>query len=510
MKILFYLEPHPIRERYESFSWIGKEVAKMLQDKYVHTQFNKKKNLVDMRILTSRYYSPLMKEFPKIKPAFLGLTQEENNSLSYFYDDWNEESIATWKELMSGTGEVTSFYQKILSRIKRTVFDFDIIIYWSTNGAVKLFAENESIHSISMELGCTRIPFFESIYMDFNGVNGNAITRKLEVDLLPNVTIEEVLPKIPYFLVGGKEEDGKYNVVTSSYIEEIYENVEKNVLIPMQLDDDSNVLMFSKYNNVLEFLEEVVPKLLKAGYRCFIKSHPGAKARKITEIGHDKCREYCESFSENVYWLDDIDNKRDYMSLLNKMKAIVTINSSLGFEALLLKKVVVSMGKGAYSLDSLPSLDEFTNNQIDRVKYETLIGKIVNIMINNYLFPKEYVFEQNFFVEYILQRIRLQDAYLSLDMNEFTKFFVSEKNNMQNYFLLSDSDQSFLNLYKAKAIAKPKTVVEPKTVIQPKTNTELDREKTELEKKHKQARKMKKLVNSPTAYFADAIKNIFK
>lgn len=499
MKILFYLEPHPIRERYESFSWIGKEVAKMLQDKYVHTQFNKKKNLVDMRILVSRYYSPLLKQFPKIKPSFIGLTQEENNSLSYFYDDWNEKSISVWKDLMRGEGEVSNFYTKILSRIKNETFDFDVIIYWSTNGAVKLFAQDENIKSISMELGCTRTPFFESIYMDFSGVNGNAITRQLEIDLVPAYKIEDIVSKIPYSLSGGKESDGRFNIINSVYSEDIYKDISKNILIPMQLDDDSNVLMFSKYENMLEFLKEILPKLTEAGYRCFIKPHPGAKGRKFTQIGHDKCEEYCLDFKKNVYWIDDIDNSVDYLALINKMYAIVTVNSSVGFEALLLNKIVVTMGDGAYSMDSLPSFDDLINNKIDMNEYQVLIGKIANIMINNYLLPKEYVFEQNYFVEYLLQRLRLHDAYLKLDNKEFTKYFISEKNNMQNYFLLSDSDQSFLNQY------KPKTVVKPKTIVKPKTEN-----KIRLQKKHERGRKMQKLLHSPGAYFKDAFLNMLK
>ncbi|WP_297443799.1 hypothetical protein [Sulfurimonas sp.] len=498
MKVLFYLEPHPIRERYESFSWIGKEVCKMLQDKYVHTQFNKKKTLLDMRIMTSRHYAPLMKEFPKIRKAFIGLTSKENDSLSYFYDDWNQQSIAIWKELMHGEGEVSKFYNDILSRVKNNVFDFDVIIYWSTNGAVKKFALDHNVQSISMELGCTRIPFFESVYMDFLGVNGNAITRKLDIKLLPDCDIDEIIENLPFNLAGNKGKDGKHNVLKTSFIEEIYKNPLKNILIPMQLDDDSNILMFSKYANMLEFLEEVLPPLINKGYRCFIKPHPGAKSRKLTELGHKTCEDYCSDL-KNVFWVDDIDNKRDYLSLLNKMTAVVTVNSSVGFEALLLKKVVVTMGDGAYSINSLPTLTQLVDGTINLKEYYINIGKIANVMLYNYLLPKEYVFEQNFFVEYLLRQIRLNNAYLTLNNRDFTHYFLKEENNMKNYFILYDSDQSFLTQYQQRIVSKQNTV--------PIENIE---KRTSLSQKHIRNRKMKKLFDSPVLFFSDAIKNILK
>lgn len=503
MKVLFYLEPHPIRERYESFGWVGREMAQMLQDQYVHTQFNKKKQFLNMKILVSRHYNGLVKEFPKIKSAFIGLTEVENNALSYFYDDWNEKSIAVWKDLMEGKGEVSSFYQKILTRIKRNVFDFDVIVYWSTNGAVKLFAQDEKIISIAMELGCTRTPFFESTYMDFAGVNGNAITRQIDLDFVEPCDLDELRSLLPYALENGKEEDGRYNVLRSRYNDELYENPSKNILIPMQLDDDSNVLMFSKYNNLLEFLKEILPPLVDAGYRCFIKPHPGAKSRKLTERGHSACEDYCCGFEQNVFWLDDVVNKKDYLSLLQKMHAVVTINSSVGFEAMILDKVVVCCGDGAYSFDSLPTFAEFLENGINEAEYKILLRKIVNVMINNYLLPKDYMFEQNFFNDYLFQRIRWYKAYTKFDNKAFTEFFINEKNNIENYFLLYDSDQSFLSQYKNHP--KATTTTTPHKVVQPANDMP-----NKLEQQHRRNRKLRKLMHSPRLFFIDAAKKFLK
>lgn len=443
MKLLFYLEPHPIRKTYDSFVWVGESIAKMLEDEYIHKRFNKSKNLADVRILLSEHYRDLVTEYDKIRPAFIELTSQENKALANYYGEWNQAALDIWCDLMKGEGAVSEYYIDILYRIKKEVFDFDVIVSWSTNGAVKKFAEREGLYTVFMELGCTRAPFFESIYFDPLGTNGGAITRKLAIDLLANSEKSFNICELPFTLVGGQALDGRLNPLIGNHADAIYKDINKNILIPMQLDDDSNVLMYSKYHSVLQFLQDVIPPLVAAGYHCFVKSHPQAVTRKMAAQGHELCRAYCAGYKGQVYWLDCIANNTDYLALIHKMKAVVTINSSVGFEAMLLEKIVIILGESPFNLNGLPDLSAFINNKIDLENYKKQCAGIVNGLVHHYLAPKEWAFEYDYFIERILFATRLYDAYLSMEPNEFTHFFMQEKNNMQNFFLLKRADLSF-------------------------------------------------------------------
>ncbi len=434
MKILFYLEPHPVRERYESFSWIGRKICEMLEDQYVNQKNNKSMNVPNIKILTSRYYSELNIKYPELKKHFLGMSREENDSLKRFYGDWNTDTISVWEELMLGSGEVSINYNNILSRIKNEIFDFDTIIYWSTNGAVKSFAEKNSLYSIAMELGCTRKPFYETIYFDPIGVNGNALTGRIKVHDLPEADLLKIQNELPFYFKNHALIDAKHNVIKSKHVEKIYKEPNKNILIPLQLDDDSNIILFSKYNTMLDFLEDIIPKLIEAGYTCFIKPHPGSKDREITRTGHENCHEYCYG-SKNVIWLDDIDSNLDYLALLDKMNAIVTINSSVGFEGMILGKLIITMGKSPYSLDGLPTIEDFLDEKIDFEEYYVNIAKIVNFMLFEYLAPRDLAFDFNYFVEYVNRAHKTYDLFTSCSNSEFTKEYIQQYNFSKDYII---------------------------------------------------------------------------
>ena len=50
---------------------------------------------------------------------------------------------------------------------------FDYIICWGTNFAVKQAAKELDVGFSNMELGCSRIPFLDSLVADPWGVNGS-------------------------------------------------------------------------------------------------------------------------------------------------------------------------------------------------------------------------------------------------------------------------------------------------------------------------------------------------
>ena len=436
MKILFYVEPHPIRESHTNHFWIVSEFLDMLEDEFVNKKHHQENSQV--RLVVSRGLHSMIKaqKMQGVYERFLiGLTADENNHINEMYDAiWDQNSINLWQNLMEGQGEVSEFYEKILNRIHKTVFDFDVIVYWGTNGAVRNFSKANNIPAIAMELGCARKPFFNSMYFDFLGVNGAAYTNEIDLNNVKDVYDFQVIKSfLPFTLKYGKGRDALCNPIASKYSNEIYKNIGKNILIPLQLADDANILQFSKYNSMYEFLNEIIPPLVDDGFCCFVKPHPGNVYRQYNKLDHEKCKIMCEEYS-SVFWLDDIDNEHDYPSLLMKMDAIVTINSSVGFEAMLLGKVVVPLGKSPYNLSSeLPTLEQLIANTIDIQLYKDRIQKIIKLLLFHYLYFKERGFSFVEFSSAIKFNMKLWKLY-NTDKEKFEKYILNyESNTLEDY-----------------------------------------------------------------------------
>ena len=410
MNVLFYLEPHPIRNSFSGHSWVGKLVCNMLEDELLCKKHSTAQT-DEVRLMASRHHTPTLHPLSThLGSAVVGMTREENDALSMFEGPWNDRTIGVWKDLMRGIGGVSEFYYSILDRIKKRIFDFDVIVHWGTNGAVRRFAEDYDLHSVAMELGCTRNPLIETTYFDPCGVNGDAITQHIDLWRC-NPVSPDLLRTSLVHPHENRSFDSEFDPIESEHAEQIYRNAGRNVLIPLQLDDDSNLLIHSDYDDVVSMLRDVVPKLTNQGYTCFIKPHPHSHVRPITKAGQERCRLYCESVP-GVVWLNDINNRKSYCSLLRKMDAVVTINSSVGFEALLYGTPVIPLGRSCYNLPGVfPTVDQFLNDDVDWPAYESNASRIINLLGLHYLTPRYRAFDHDFFLRMIRRACGLADVY---------------------------------------------------------------------------------------------------
>ena len=437
MKILFYAEPHPIRQSHTNHFWIVSKFLDMLEDEFINKKYLH--NNVSVRIVASRGLHAKIQQEKDVevhKHFLIGLTQEENNHILQNFDtSWDDVSIDIWNQLMSGEGEVSLFYEKIINRIHKTVFDFDVIVYWGTNGAVRNFAKKNNIPAIAMELGCTRKPLFDSLYFDFMGVNGSAYTNKIDIESMQDcLTLEEIKEVIPFTTKYAMQRDALYTPLATKHRKTIYENIGKNILIPLQLADDANILQYSKYSSMKQFLEEILPVLTGHGFVCYVKPHPGNIYREYNMQDHKEAEEYCKNFS-NVIWIDDVTNEVEYHSLLMKMDAVVVVNSSVGFEAMCFGKIVVQMGKSPYNLsDALPNIKQLAEGKLDFQKYQKLITKVVNLLLFHYLTFKDTGFTFAGFLDNVKYNIDLHRIYHE-DKKKFQeKVFICNRIRIDDYF----------------------------------------------------------------------------
>jgi Capsule polysaccharide biosynthesis protein len=416
MKILVYLEPHPIRNRFESFGFIGKRFITMLRDEYLGHR-NSGSEPVEVRMLLSRHYSPLRDANKDMAPMFLSMTQEENDAITARMRDWNNdpESVNQWVQLMKGEGEVSALYESILRRVHDDVFPFDVVVNWSTNGAVRRFCESRGLDAVSMEMGCTRPPVYDSAYVDAMGVNGSAISRHVDLSCVRPLDPDLLRAMLPTRCGGGQAWDAAHNLIVSRHARDIYRDVDRNVLIPLQLKDDSNCILFSDYGSMLELLQDVLPKLRAAGYRVFVKPHPAARDRAMNKADHEACAALVAEIDDGVYWLDDIRQQEDYLALLQKMHAVVTINSSTGFEAMVCGRLVIPLGEAPYKIGAdFPTLTDLLESRIDQDRYRDMAQRVTSIMLRNYLVPHQLAFDFPHFVRHLRRAIRTRDL-LSLE-----------------------------------------------------------------------------------------------
>ena len=169
MRVLFYVEPHPIRNVFTHFKDVAQSFAPLLETG----------PRLDTRIYANAATFDLLKD--ALTTADLRLirsTKEDEAIFSRYNVPWVGQGFPHWLNLMAGTGQIAKDYEAVLERIWRR-FPFDVIIHWGENGAVTNFIKDREITRIGMELGCTRPPFFDSLVMDPYGTNGSGIVPKL-------------------------------------------------------------------------------------------------------------------------------------------------------------------------------------------------------------------------------------------------------------------------------------------------------------------------------------------
>lgn len=256
---------------------------------------------------------------------FITLPEYDLQIKNKYLAGWNEESISLWKDLMTGKGDISEFYKGLLKNIYETVYKFDVLVYWGTNGAVTDFCNTMRIPAISMELGCIRKPFFDSICFDFLGANGLSYINKVSTDNMHTASKSENI-----YSSFSRNIKCKAHKISSVHAEELYRDQEMNILIPLQLADDANVILHSEYENSLLFLQDVLPKLTAKGFKCFVKPHPGNFIRQYNKNDHKNCKQYCDSF-DNAYWLNDIDQDKDYIAMRSRCMELyaLTVQSVL-------------------------------------------------------------------------------------------------------------------------------------------------------------------------------------
>ena len=401
MKTLFAFDLHTLRQDPFAMERFNTEVFQCLK-KY-GTEQNIWQGIEPMVLLTKHQISGNSN-------FIVQLPHTVEKELLSFATRWDDHAVAAWCDLMQGKGKISEIYFDILQYLVNQ-YKIEYFVYWGSNHTIKKFCDSIGIYSAAMELGPTRPPFRETRYCDFAGVNGDSHIRHVDIEQFEPINLASWRMSGGISFKDGSMEDSVFRPLTTKYAERIYKKKYKTALVVLQLDDDSNCLIHSRYSGMLEMLQEVIPQCLAAGWQVLIKPHPGAapernqgKARWRNVQAHLDCRAYLEDCDqERVVWLDDVP-VNEYTSLLSKMDAVISVNSSVGFEAMLLEKIVVALGNAPYNIQNkLPELQEVLNENVNGEKYADLCARTGNLLLNHYL-ASENILSNPFEISAFLRR----------------------------------------------------------------------------------------------------------
>lgn len=385
MHILFYIEPHPIRQSFTSFATTAEKFFAPATASSQH------------RVSLYGNQQTLAALSASLRPHQLHPTEAEQAIFEQYHaDDWDAKGIADWKLLMAGEGAIATDYVNVLEALHARD-PFDLLVYWGTNGAVRRFGRQYNIPVIAMELGCTRPPYLDSMVMDPAGVNGDSIYTALNADdlraIIGNDTRTEFLP-LPETLSRRAA-----SIRAKSAGRPI-------ALLPLQLYDDANLLRFSRYNSMLGFVQDVVPTLIGAGYFIVIKDHPAAYTRPSGTRKSREVADYLRQFPQ-CHWISDYHSAEN-LSLFAIADAVVTVNSSTGFEASLHGLPVVVMGEACYKLPGIfPTFAELLSGSFDVNAYHARLHDLHAFFFRTVLRSRAAMADPVGFMERLIETARL-------------------------------------------------------------------------------------------------------
>lgn len=391
--VLVYIEPHPIRNYYEEFHNVGVLLAKALHRAGQRSGY-------DFRYFSNdAVIDRIITQVPELSYLALRLTAAENGELDAFFGQWNIDTINQWLSLVKGEAPVTDFYISVLSRLHQE-YPFDAVVLWSDNGAVRRFCKQNDIVIMHGEYGPTRAPFHQTIYFDPEGTNGAASVLQAP---LAELTPKLIVPRETWVTRHGKfwndeKTLGLIDAPLTIQPKLIAEGCipQPYVFIPLQLEDDLNTQLYSKFKTPSDFLKSALPKILASGLNVVIKGHPGAKGRTFNLIAQTKALNYAQSLGSQIKILPEIITPFESIHIISQSAAIVTINSSVGFEALLLGKKTFLYGAATFDIGGLLDISN-TNFQIKSVvsTNDAYLDKLTSFLCNHYLHPLESVTEGN-------------------------------------------------------------------------------------------------------------------
>ena len=211
---------------------------------------------------------------------------------------------------------------------------------------------------IHTEIGPTRKPqYLQTAYWDLSGVNGNT-EAALRFEKAKDELSSNLLTKRELLALFMNEEEFKA-------ADALEDNIDYETGLAGQVDDDSNIIAYSKGFNNQEL--QRFADFHFGQENVLFRSHPAAQS----------------------YFTSRLDRSPSTVHFFKRIKQLVTINSSMALEASLFGKPVMVMGDSPFSILS----DDLLNG---RTAADGHIREL-NFLYLNYIIPYELMFDYGYY-----------------------------------------------------------------------------------------------------------------
>ncbi|MEB7584259.1 GT99 family glycosyltransferase N-terminal domain-containing protein [Serratia rubidaea] len=278
------------------------------------------------------------------------------------------------------TEEIPALVQEIDSALG-LVDNTECVLTWCNCPSLNKAASERNIRVVNLELGPLRpLEYLATAYFDFSGVNGNTEAEQ-----------RYLTAKNAGIAFGDARNVAQMRSFFASEPVPEFEAPEYDVGIVLQVENDSNILAFSNTFNNQSLLDYADYHNLG---RKLIRSHPGSR------FALNKC-------------MDTIDHSPSSIEFITRCKHILTINSSVGLEAMLMDVPVTVLGDCSYA---------FCNVEDEAERNERLA-----FYLFSYLVPFNLLFD----IDYI--RFRLSTPSETEIIKEHVNYYIEHGDFMRNF-----------------------------------------------------------------------------
>lgn len=190
----------------------------------------------------------------------------------------------------------------------------------------------------------------------------------------------------------------------------------KYFLIPLQVRNDTQITIHSKYASIEDFITEVMESFAKNSkddYYLVFKHHPEDRGFKNYKKHITKVSQRL-GLERKVFYVHDLH----LPTLIKGSIGVIVVNSTVGLQALYHNRPVKVMGKAIYDMPGLTfqgSLDKFWQNpgKIDRKLFEKFRSYVIKTTQLNGSFYGRFPFEKEILSSISLKTISTDSSKLN-------------------------------------------------------------------------------------------------
>lgn len=235
----------------------------------------------------------------------------------------------------------------------------DLIVLWNDMKwhqlIVRKLAGKQGIRTAFFENGA--LP--NTVTLDSTGVNFNNSIPRARAYYASKITEEKPTPSV---------------ISTISDSEESY------IFVPFQVDYDTQIISHSPWIEDMDNLYRILKNLVRnlpENIKVYVKEHPSSS----------RCYDYLHHLDNRIEFKNEVNTKE----LIEKAKLVLTINSTVGLEAIIENKPVIVLGNAFYCIDGLCLQAQNEEDLLNKVMGHTYPDSMIRTNFIKFLVDEYYV-----------------------------------------------------------------------------------------------------------------------